>query len=135
MRPWYEVAAERALATEAKYGIALPVVDYEDGVERAFLGCDADLLCKWVLEENPTLNAFEVIIEKTGGGTVTVLFTGMTRDANRRYLERRMVIELEDDLTYYTEAVDFALASSEIVRDENDLVTIRTPRWTLRDRP
>ena len=123
----------RADATRAKYGVELPVVDWIAPQPRNHLLCDEDELCKWVVDQYPELSPFELIIEDAPLGLVTVLFAGMTRGPGRRFIERRNYIELEDDLTYYTERVYFSFVRpTEIVRDESDLVRVRTPRWATR---
>ncbi len=130
---YYERWSARAAATRARFGIELPVVDWNAPQPRNFLACDEDELCKWIVEQHPDLSPFELIIEDARPTLVTVLFAGMTHGARRRFIEHRLEIELEDDLVRYTERVYFTIVRSEKVTDESDLVRIRKPRWA-RDR-
>lgn len=129
---YLERALARAERTRAEYGVELPVVDWIAPQPRNYLLCDEDQLCKWVVEQHPELSPFELIIEDVPLGFVTLLFAGMTRGPGRRFIERRLHIELEDDLAFYTERVYFSIVRSEVVLDESDLVRSRTPRWATR---
>ncbi len=129
--------AARFEETRAKFGIALPIVDWAAPQPRNFLACDEDELCKWVVERYPELKPFEFIIEDAQPGVVAVLFAGVTREPTSRFLEHRLAIELEDDLVWYTERVYFSVLTHEQVRDEieNDLAVPRMPRWVTRPAP
>ncbi len=122
----------RSTETLTRYGIALPIVDFVNPEHAQNLGCDPDLLCKWLVDHHGELSAFEVIIEDVAADQVTVLFAGMTKGGKRRFHERRLIVALEDDVLYYSERVGFSELSSELVNDESDLVMIRTPRWVGR---
>ena len=129
---YFERWRARAESTLASFGEVLPVVDVVHPEQRRYLGAGEDQLCKWVVKQHPELSAFELIVEDVRPGIVTVLFAGMTRGAGRRFIERRLEIELQDDLTCATERVDFSLVRAETVLDESDLVRVRTPRWVTR---
>lgn len=123
---------ERVETTRARFGIELPMVDWIAPQPRLFLGADEDELCKWIVDQYPELSPFELIIENSHQGIVTALFAGLTHGENRRFVEHRLEIELEDDLAFYTERVYFNFVrAAEKVRDEPDLDT-RMPRWATR---
>ncbi|MBL9015533.1 MAG: hypothetical protein JNL83_15215 [Myxococcales bacterium] len=134
---WLERAADRFRETRTRLGVGLPIVDWAAPQARARLGCDEDELCKWVIEQHPDLRPFEFIIEDSQPDKVTVLLAGTTRAGSRetRFIEYRLAIELEDDLVWYTERVDFHVVRSEIVRSEIEWeqLELRVPRWWTRE--
>ena len=118
----------RSKDTKARFGIELPIVDYEDPELRRFIP-DEDALTLFVVEQfRADLNAFELIVEAAAPGRYTVLFAGMTNPPGRRFLEWRLVITEVDDRDTH----GFTIDSREKVLDRSDLVRINVPRWSQR---
>jgi len=126
--------------TLARHGVALPIVDIaiaraEDGGAATF---DVEQLCLWVVREHAAeLAPFELVLEAVldEPWRAIVLYAGTTAGPRPRHVERRLEIEIEEDLLYYTDRYRFSLRSSTTVIDEPNAVRLRTPRWVTRLAP
>ena len=118
----------RSKDTKARFGMELPIVDYEDPA-LAWKVPDEDRLALFVVEMcKDELTPFEIIIEAAAPPDFTVLYAGKTHPPGRRFIEYRLAIRIADQGNVTVHRI----ISKTKVTDRNDLVLITTPRWVYR---
>jgi hypothetical protein len=116
--------------TKARFGIELPIVDYEDP-KLAWKVADEDALAHYLVDFfKAELTPFEIIIEAAAPPTFTVLYAGKTHPPGRRFIEYRVEVEVMD----HGNVTTYRITSRTKVQDRNDLVLITKPRWASRPR-
>ena len=114
--------------TQARFGTALPIVDYEDPA-LAWKVPDEDALALYLVDFfKAELTPFEIIIEAVAPPIFTVLYAGKTHPPGRRFIEYRLAVEIIDHGNVRT----YRIRSRTKVQDRNDLVLITKPRWASR---
>jgi hypothetical protein len=120
----------RSEETKARFGIELPIVDYEDP-KLAWKVPDEDALALYLVDFfKAELTPFEIIIEAASPPSFTVLYAGKTHPPGRRFVEYRVSVQIveQGNITAYR------VSSKTKVKERNDLVLITPPRWASRPR-
>ena len=98
---------------KARFGIELPIVDYEDP-KLAWKVADEDALAHYLVDFfKAELSPFEIIIEAAAPPIFTVLYAGKTHPPGRRFIEYRVEVEVIDLRTIRPMDVDAIKTSVE----------------------
>lgn len=118
----------RAKDTKARFGVELPIVDYEDPA-LAWKVPDEDALALYLVDFfKAELTPCELVIEAAEPPSYTVLYAGKTHSPGRRFIEYRVGVQIGET----GHVTSYRVTSKTKVTDRNDLVLITTPRWASR---